>query len=762
MESFKQLYKKSVQNVGDVPFWVRDWRWIGVWSLAVYLVVLAFRLSFAGRWDNPELWVNGERILATHDAYFWLAKAKGIGVLKGYPLAEAASYLHQFTGMGLGTIGFWAPAFMASFVAIICYLWGWLIAGRNAGILAGLAGALTPGFYFRSRLGYFDTDLFTLLMPMLVAWMLAYWALKHTKDGWFFSLDEKSEREKSGVPSLWLAFAFGLVTRFAIMWHYDIINISILYFFMTVVVIFINGEPGKRIWAFYGLIIYLLAAFPGSTWGSFAFWPLSLIPVGLVGISHTFLVITFTALFVFLLGCLARRGSSFLGNAWVCACLFLLVVAATNIGQASMSNVVLKLSGYFNPALKSSVNANGAHLSVIYPSILQSIIEAKHVALSQILERGAFASWLGWLALMCSVVVVFLRPVAVFLLPLVALHLVSVKLGIRFSMFGGAALFVYLGVGVFWLVDIVARRYTQRQWIGIGVQAFLGASFLVFCYAQYSKIPLTPVVTKAHAEGLVELGEKAPLDSMIWTWWDWGYASQYYAGMETVADGGKHAGRDIYPLALALSTDSPRQSNQIVRLASQYKAKRKYIFGYALADTWDTMPSNEVMSTISDLRTLQYSKKSATPQYLVVSWKDLTISKWITYYGNWNLETGKTRAATVRLYDPGEIGFNIQRGAVQNKFGQGGLVCDIDILDWGKVTNRHYAMNAVSMKLVPETPYMVINKVTRQSVMPDRMGYNSMLFRLLTGNPEDAEISKNFKLVVERLPFVRIYEVVQD
>jgi dolichyl-diphosphooligosaccharide--protein glycosyltransferase len=33
--------------------------------------------------------------------------------------------------------------------------------------------------------------------------------------------------------------------------------------------------------------------------------------------------------------------------------------------------------------------------------------------------------------------------------------------------------------------------------------------------------------------------------------------------------------------------------------------------------------------------------------------------------------------------------------------------------------------------------------------------------RLLTGDPDDPEIAPYFKLVVDRLPFARVYEVVQ-
>ena len=765
MKDIKQMYLRGLEAVGEIPSFSRDWRWITLYSICIYAIVLAFRLSFAGRWDHPELWVNGERILATHDAYFWLAKAKGVGIVEGYPLAEAAKFIHNFFGFGLGSIGFWTPAFMGALVGVLCFLWGWLIAGRNAGIIAGLIGSLTPGFFYRSRLGYFDTDLFTLLMPMLVAWLLAYWASKHMKKGWFFSFDKSREREDTQVKTLWMAFAFGLVARFAGAWHYDIVNICILYFFMTAAVLLINGRRGQKIWAFYGLIIYMLAAFPGTAFGQLSLWPFHLVPSGTFGIASStfvgFMSVISSLLLLFIFKYNAALITSHKMSAWVCGIVFLAVVFATNIAEGPIVGMLQKLSSYLNPAGGGTVEVGTAFAGPVFPSILQSIIEAKLVPLSEILNRGVFVPWLGWLALLSFAVVVFFRPVAVFLLPLIILQLASVKLGIRFSMFGGSAMIVSLGVAAYWLVDAAVRRYSQRQRVGLGVQVLFGIIFLVFCHFEFSKLPLTPVLTKVHAEGLIELGEKGPGDSMIWTWWDWGYATQYYAGLETVVDGGKHAGRDVYPVAFVMTTDSFKKANRMIAFSSQHPSPSPYDLGLVPARSWDEVPRDKIGETLNN-QLAQMDYPATAPQYFVITWKDLTISRWITYFGNWNLETGKTKKSTVRLYNPGELGINFQLGAVRNRSGQGGLVSDIDILDWGKVSRRYYGMNAISMKLVPETPYLFINKVTSQSLLTDEMGYDSMMFRLLTGDPADPEISKYFRLVVDNLPFARIYEVVQN
>lgn len=764
MKFLKNIYLNGMEAFGEMPSWKKDWRWIAIYSVCIYAVVLAFRLSFAGRWDHPELWVNGERILATHDAYYWLAKAKGVGWLVGYPLAEVTSYIQRITGLGFGTIGFWAPAFVTSLVGVICYLWGWLIAGRNAGIIAGLTGSLTPGFFYRSRLGYFDTDMFTLLVPMLTAWLFAYWASFHIRRGWFLFEKTISIDESHSLQSLWVAFFIGLSIRATSIWHHDILNLSIFYFFLTFAVIICIGRPEKKAVAFYGLIIVLLTAYPGTAFGHLGFWPFSLISLPELGVSARqfacFSGVSCSLLIIFWHKFALRRQIAVGTNVWMVASFLVVAIVATNIVQEPVLGSIRKLASYYS----SAGNIEGANTSIeigpIYPSILQTIIEAKRVALSVIIERGAFTNWLGWVALLSAVVIMVFRPAGIFLLPLIVLHLASVKIGIRFSMFGGAALMVFLGVGVHWLAGWATKRFPRQQLVGFCIQVILGCVFLVYCHIIYSNIPLTPVIPRQHAEALIQLGEESPSNSMVWTWWDWGYASQYYASRETVVDGGKHAGRDVFPVAFAMSSDTPIKANRMVAFSSQYPAKTPYDLGLFPATNWDDVPRSKVSSTLQK-QLAHSSYPVVSPQYIVVTWKDLNIAKWITYFGNWNLENGTTKEAAINSFDPGQLGFNIQQGSVMSRKGRGGLVSDITILDKGSSETEEYYMNKLSPRLLPKKRHLVINMVSRQSVLMDRIAYRSMMTRLLTGDPNDPEITPYFKLVVDKLPFARIYEVVQ-
>ncbi len=201
-----------------------------------------------------------------------------------------------------------------------------------------------------------------------------------------------------------------------------------------------------------------------------------------------------------------RINLNFLDNWIACTVLFFFCVWLSDIAQAPLAGAFVKISSYLNPAKVHTDSVVTA--GVAYPSIMQSVIEAKLTSLGDILSRGAFTYWLGALAVISSVCIVSYRPAAVFLMPLLALHLLGVKLGVRFTMFGGAAMMVFLSVGLYWCVDLVAKQFARRQLIVFGLQVFLGLSLLGYSYSQYSALPLTPVLTKAHAEALAELEKK--------------------------------------------------------------------------------------------------------------------------------------------------------------------------------------------------------------------------------------------------------------
>ncbi len=679
MAFLKDAYRNSTIFLGDTPQMKSEWRQVLTWSVFIYLVVLAFRLSFAGRWDHPELWVSGERILSTHDSYFWLALAKGVGSISQYALAQVTRFIHETSGIGLGTLAFWAPAYMASLVAVVAFLWGWLLGGVSAGIFAGLVSSLVPGFYYRTRLGYYDTDMFTLLVPMLIAWFLAFWASFHTKNGWF-STDSDSAESNKYYLTPWLVLAFGLVARALASMHFDLTKMNVMFVYVAVGLILLAGRKGHKVRAMYELLVFALAAFPGSAYGLYTLHPLrELLQVAGYGKSVISIGITSIVLAITIALFLSKREkiSGWAARPLICLCICVGAVFVMDLAVKPISAFIGKFVSY---AGLTGTASSEATQTVSYPSILQSIIETKHVSFAEILERAAYWPWLGVVGTLCSAIVLLFRPRFLLIVPQIALTYMSILLGARFTMFGGTAMLIGVGVFLDWVIRRILPDMSKKVLVLAAVQCVSATLLLGIVYSAYAKLPLTPVLTKPHAEALIELGKQTDGNSMLWTWWDWGYASQYFSGLETTIDGGKHSGQDVFPTALVLSTDSPLQANHMIRYASQYKAR--LALGYDVAKAWRKIPASETMKIVNGMREKNVSYPVKAKQYLAVTWKDLTISKWITYFGNWNLETGRTREATVSNFEPGELGFNLQRGAIMNRQGGGGLVRDITVLDW--------------------------------------------------------------------------------
>lgn len=757
MDKLKQTYTHILDSLGEESSFAKDWRWVALMSLVVYGVVLAIRLSFALRWSDPALWVEGERILTTHDAYFWLAKAKGVGLLTGYPLAQLAALIHDTFGIEYGTIGFWMPAFAASLVAIVCVWWGWLLGGRNGGLLAGLMGALTPGFYARSTLGYFDTDMFTLLGPMLVSFVLAYWLSLHIRRGWF-----SCDNETPSV-SLWVAFGLGLVVRLFGIPHVDMIKFNVLMVLMAIVVLVILGRPGKRITGLYGLCIIILAAFPGTMSYQLGLWPLDKLIYSLGSVPEWVVALIGIAIavgFTWVLSISNKLMHSIMCKPLVCAGFIVGVILSTGIALYPVAGSIKQFMIYFSQGDGATIVVNSTVRGATFPNVVQSIIEAQLVPLSDVLQRAVFATWLAPVALISMIGVMIFRPVSIMLLPMVILHMASVKMGFRFTLFGGAALCVFMGVGIYWCLDYFVSRYHLKPVFNLLGQSALAGCVIAMAYMHYLSFPPTPVITKAHAEALIELGDEAASDSRVWTWWDWGYASQYFTGLGTVCDGGFHKGKDVYPLAFVLTTTSLEKANRMVVYSGKFDNDPSGWLGLAPARKWNRLPRKGMMQTIAD----EYMKSDlpkVPSQYLTITWQDLTLAKWISYYGNWNLETGATKQSSLDVFNGPEIGINFRDGMIQNTKGQTGLVKSIALLQDGKVKARSYYKNSMSKRLMPKLHHLLVNFDISQSILMDELAYESVMTRLFVGDPDDPDIASRFKLVVDKLPYVRIYEVVQ-
>ena len=108
------------------------------WGLVTLGLAFALRMLEWPCWQNPEYRLGSEWLLATHDAYHWVAGAEGFGHAVGHPMAVMLRGMADLLGTYPAAVAFWFPALLSCFVAVIVYAWVWALGSMEAGVAAGL------------------------------------------------------------------------------------------------------------------------------------------------------------------------------------------------------------------------------------------------------------------------------------------------------------------------------------------------------------------------------------------------------------------------------------------------------------------------------------------------------------------------------------------------------------------------------------------------------------------------------------------------
>ncbi|MDY7002310.1 MAG: STT3 domain-containing protein, partial [Thermodesulfobacteriota bacterium] len=527
------------ENGIAAPSFRRDWRWLLLFVVLGYATAFGIRYLDLPKWDNDLLRVNGEYILATHDAYCWVAGAKGVGTGCGTPLAKLAAFVSETTGLSLGLVAFWAPAVVASLAAVVLVLWAWTLGGLEAGLCAGMIGAVAPGFFFRTRLGYYDTDIVTLLFPLFQSWFLAHWLSPWlASPAAFFRKRKDLGLESSRMPGLEWALLAGLAVRYGgSHWHANILDFNALVFCGAIFLALVLGRGEVRPRLLWGLSVYALAAF-----------------FGMGGLAASLGLTVFSRLAPRMFG----RAAKLIPALVVLALVFFSTGPVYNVyttarDQFKMYSKSVTETVRSQDVLKTPANTTDVPVQKpVYPGITQSVVEAQNLPLTQILDKLYVKVWIAVAGLAGFLLVMVIRPAALFLLPLAALSFTGVKLGARMSMFGGPVVALGLSLPLCWLaLWLIGKRPWRRLAVTV-LQAALGVALLWPLYNLYRTLGPTPILYKQHCLALRELEKISPPNSLVWTWWDWGYATMYYSGRMAFADGARHSGEYLYPLGLAL------------------------------------------------------------------------------------------------------------------------------------------------------------------------------------------------------------------
>ena len=729
------------------------------WGLLTLGLAFGLRMMEWPCWQNPEYRLGSEWLLATHDAYHWGAAAEGFGLDVDHPMAEMLRLMARTLHTYPAAVAFWFPAVLASMVAVIVFAWVWALGSMEAGVAAGLITSLAPGFLARTLLGYYDTDLVTLFFPLLMTLAPACWAmrymllpqmilrrlalgsgLKAAQRLWGVRGADETHLERLGNPLHWpwvlLLGASGVISWWTQEWH-SVFPYLIRYNVLLLGLMGLVMAPrGRRGLLLLGGLAYALPTLGGPA--GFGFSLLLLLAGSRAGRKLRHILCRPLTLVLLWLG--------------VAALLVQGEILTTLINHA---NAYLKHSG--------DVRSTGEGVSLVYPSVAQSIIEVQDLGFAALFSY--FHPWMeaAIAGLAGFVLVLFRRPGALFLLPLAALGLLSTKLGGRMVMFGAPVVAVGLALPLYWLLQRLLRADLRGAVAGAATSCILLALLVAPFADMIQAISQGPIINRRHAEALTRARTMTPEDAKLWLWWDWGYAAHHFARRSTIADGAQHAGPSLYLPAAVFATDNARFARQLIRYTAKMGNEPGHVF-----EGLDGQAAQALMDRLRSPETPLVEAKGRL--FVVVSFEMLRLGFWISNFGNWNFVTRQGEGGALSIV-PQALAYRLDTGEVRLEDSASTIYASsISVFEETGVTRRNYVQEWFDAhpKATAEEQReflagrrnvnFLFNRVTDEKLAVDEGLYNSLMIQLLVGDPQDARFSPYFKLVYDNV-FARIYEV---
>ncbi len=702
--------------------------------LLVYSVCAGLRFLEVPSWQKSSLQINGEKLMATHDAYFGMANAIDTGRNPDQSLSEILSVTHTITGIDIGNLAFWFPALLAPIAGLpfvfLARKWNMTESGIVAGVLTGAC----LGFFMRTRVGFFDNDILTLFFAIVFVSCLIVWLFPFIKSKWF---GEKNSTELNDILDLKSALIYpGLlgILGWVYVWFRSAGNSFIIAFLglAALLSIFLSANKENRVYLLFAILVIYSISLAG--WLGF--------------------------LVCIVLYCLFKyfpeywRNKRYLFIIFACMALFFLFF--TDFHLLLIKNIERVIS-YTKLSTRGMENTSG---DLLLPSIKQSVREAQNIPFIQIISRISGHWSLFVLGLLGYIYLVYKRPTAIILLPLLGVSLGAVKMGNRFTMYGGA----FIGFGLaFGLSQFLLRFNTHKtyRWI---LQILLLIAVVWPSFNVARRVSPAPILPKVYAQTFIDLKRESLSNARLWQWWDYGYAGQYYAERATFGDGGGrfHKGSFLYPMAKVHMTHSPLQANQLMKFttltqreeykenSTKYKNSPKMWRRYLpdpVAKLRDMGPE-KAQAFVQSLKNEEKDWPEDIPeQYFVVSWENLRLAYWISFYGNWNLESGKSDPGRIQQIQ-GQANFDLQNGVIQLSRGKVELEA-MDIVS--KQGTRHLDWPNGS------GVYAVLNRISHELFIMELSIYESMMVQMLISDSD--EFNDHFELVSDHYPWARAYRV---
>lgn len=576
--------------------------WHFILLFIIFLLPLLFHyFDYSILSKDSQNFFENTLILTSYDSYFY---AKGVKeFLETFNLS--LPYLSILGGIltkifGLENTLVWSSVILSASFGVVLYFLiftvleylGILTKKTNQifAFLGAILGVLSPHFYQRNGAGYFDTDMLILSLPLLA--VICLWQYLVKRQFYF------------------LVF-FSLTTFLSVGWHNGIQNLLLVGFLLYV---------GYEL---FNILFFKQAKSP------------------ILVISSLFLIVLSPSPYSFFV--------------------LLLALIALYFERLKISLVVFCLAcgyayffGLFNPMiaqLKAYLFGEIQYSKAfIYASVVESILETSKANFAILMQRsgGVGLFFLGLIGFVgfgfyYSLVRKNFIYLCIFLFPFLLLGFATLKLGVRFSFF----LSPILALGCVLLV--VGFLGIIQRFLKIILLVFAGIVAMWIANLEY-EIP-KPILKAQEIEAFKAL--PFGLNDIVFVWWDYGYALEYFTQAQTLLHGGRHSGIVNYPIAEILLNHSEILGKNLSLLLAQKmqeipKSQWNRIFEIILKQEKETPQAFLRKLALNDFRINCYSKGEV---YWILPKRMLFLAANINGFRNIDLESGKRIKEGVFLYE---------------------------------------------------------------------------------------------------------------
>ncbi|BCD62557.1 dolichyl-diphosphooligosaccharide---protein glycosyltransferase [Nitratiruptor sp. YY08-26] len=701
-----------------------------LWTVLAIVVAYLFSYLLHLYWigwasHNPEFFWNGQLMINNVDGYFFGSGAQKILYhlhldnprlldIWRYGTAVLTAYIVKLLPISLDTAMLYLPPVISSLVVIPVILIGRLYGNLLWGFLSALIASIGWSYYNRTLAGYYDTDMFSAMLPMFIL---------------FFLLAAVKYRSLNYILAASL-------TVILYPWLYDQ-GLSIVYamgimMFLYLVILYRNEK-----FSYQAIIIFSFALMP-------IFWVLKL-----------FLVL--------ILWYLLKTYDTELRKLQIAAGVS--VLAFLLLGNV-FGIILHKVFSYTSKTEQIS----GLH----FLNVNETVREAGKIPFEVVADR-IVGSLLGLVIAVVGYILLLVRNKEfIIALPLWGIGFFAYFGGLRFTVYAVPIAAMSAVYFFFWLSERFEARKIRMAIVSLGTLFVLtpNITHITGCCEKISWLDgikgfyplksypyLTPTtLLKSEVALLDELNKKSSPKDYAITWWDYGYPIWYYGDVNTLIDGGKH-NEDNFLVSKILSTSNQRLAANLAKLSIKvYTDTNKTVAPQLFIKKGKTINVDKFFTKIS-------SKEYKSPKlnrniYLILPHRMFNIFPTVTYFSQRNLNTGEVYRR--EFYYKNRI---MQKG---NKLYIGQLIVDLQratvlignqqvpiksvyIVGIDRSGKSHYKEQKIRDKGIN----LIINKSFGEALLADDMYLHSTFFQMYLFDKYDPEL---FEPVIIS-PWMKIYRI---